>query len=241
MTGLSLPLNLNRGQSVTFTVLFSPQATAAASGGISVASTAWNSALTIPLSGIGISTGQLTSSAPALNFGNVTLGSSRTLSATLTATGSSVTISSANTTNPEFSMGGLSLPKTISAGQSVPFTLTFAPGASGTASGSISLSSNAANNPMIETVTGAGTATTQHSVALSWAASTSSIVGYNVYRGGASGGPYSRLTTAPDVSTNYVDSAVQSGQTYYYVNTAVDSQGMESKYSTQVKAVIPTP
>lgn len=241
VNGLSLPLSLNRGQSVTFTVLFTPKVGGVASGGISVASNAYNSSLTIALTGTGFSGGRLTSSPTSLNFGSVTVGSSKTLTATLTATGSSVTVSSASTTNSEFSLAGLSLPKTISAGQTVSFSLTFAPRISGTASGSISLASNAAQTPTIETLTGSGTAATQHSVGLSWTASSSSVVGYNVYRSSTSGGPYARLTTVLDVSTNYVDSSVQSGQTYYYVSTAVDSLGAESPYSNQRQAVIPSP
>jgi len=125
-----------------------------------------NPDLTVALSGTGISAGQLTSSATALNFGSVTVGTSKTLTATLTATGSSVTVSSATSTSPEFRLGGLSFPKTITAGQSASFTLTFTPQSSGTASGSISLTSNAANTPTVETLTGSGTATPPHSVDL---------------------------------------------------------------------------
>jgi hypothetical protein len=40
---------------------------------------------------------------------------------------------------------------------------------------------------------------------------------------------------------NYSDSTVQSGQTYYYVTTAVSSTGTESAYSNQVTAVVPFP
>lgn len=241
VSGLSLPLSLNRGQSVTFTVLFTPKASGVASGGISVASNANNPSLSIALSGTGFSGGQLTSSPTTLNFGSVPLGSSKALPATLTAIGSSVTVSSASTTNSEFTLAGLSLPKTISAGQSVSFSLIFAPRVSGTASGSISLASNAAQTPTVENLTGSGMAGTQHSVGLSWIASTSSVVGYNVYRSSTSGGPYARLTNVLDVSTNYMDSSVQSGQTYYYVSTAVDSRGVESQYSNLRQAVIPSP
>jgi fibronectin type 3 domain-containing protein len=77
---------------------------------------------------------------------------------------------------------------------------------------------------------------------LSWNASTStSITGYNVYRGTVSGGPYSKINSALDTSMSYSDSTVQSGQTYYYVTTAVDSAGVESSYSSGVQAVIPFP
>jgi fibronectin type 3 domain-containing protein len=40
-------------------------------------------------------------------------------------------------------------------------------------------------------------------------------------------------------ATNYTDSTVQSGTTYYYVATAVDAAGSESMYSNQVQAVVP--
>jgi hypothetical protein len=80
-----------------------------------------------------------------------------------------------------------------------------------------------------------------HSVTLSWSASTSSGVSYyNVYRGTVSGGPYS-LVKSGVTSASYTDPNVQSGKTYYYVTTAVDSAGAESVYSNQATAVIPMP
>ncbi len=241
LNGLSLPISLPPGQSVTFTVAFTPQANGTQTGQITVFSNAWGTpSHSIALSGTGVSGGQLVSSASALNFGSVGVGSSKTLTATLSASGSSVTISSASTTNSEFTLAGLSLPKTISAGQSVTVTLTFTPRASGTASGSISLAGNAGNTLVVESLTGSGTGAAQHSVGLSWTPSTSSVVGYHVYRSQSSGGPYTKLTSVLEPSTNYVDISVQGGQTYYYVNTAVDSHGAESKYSSPARAVIPT-
>jgi hypothetical protein len=85
------------------------------------------------------------------------------------------------------------------------------------------------------------TVSAPHSVSLSWSASTSSGVSYyNVYRGTISGGPYSLLRSGV-TSASYTDSNVQSGKTYYYVTTAVDSAGAESVYSNQATAVIPMP
>jgi fibronectin type 3 domain-containing protein len=76
-------------------------------------------------------------------------------------------------------------------------------------------------------------------VALSWDPSTSTVVGYNIYRGTQSGGPYSLLNSSLLSSTSYTDSSVQSGTTYYYVSTAVDSSNVESSYSNQASAAIP--
>ena len=84
-------------------------------------------------------------------------------------------------------------------------------------------------------------APTQHSVDLSWGArSSSNVVGYNVYRAGASGGPYATVMSA-NSGTTFVDASVQAGQKYYYVVTAVDGSGAESVYSNQVQAIIPSP
>jgi fibronectin type 3 domain-containing protein len=65
------------------------------------------------------------------------------------------------------------------------------------------------------------------------------VSGYNVYRGAVSGGPYTLLNTSLITGLSYTDTSVQSGATYYYVTTAVDSSGVESVYSNEVTAVIP--
>jgi hypothetical protein len=81
-----------------------------------------------------------------------------------------------------------------------------------------------------------------HTVTLSWTASTSpNVSGYNVYRGTSSGGPYTKVNSAQIAGTSYLDTTVQSGQTYYYVATAVGSDSSESGYSNQAQAVVPSP
>jgi hypothetical protein len=82
----------------------------------------------------------------------------------------------------------------------------------------------------------------QHSVLLSWTASTSNnIQGYKVYRSTVSGGPYSLVTSSPVTTTSFTDSSVSSGAAYFYVTTAIDSNKNESGYSNQATAIIPTP
>jgi Concanavalin A-like lectin/glucanases superfamily len=82
-------------------------------------------------------------------------------------------------------------------------------------------------------------AVVSHWVGLSWTASTSQVVGYNAYRSTTSNGTYTKLNSALVTSTTYSDQNVQSGSTYYYVTTAVDSQGNESVYSNQAVATVP--
>jgi hypothetical protein len=240
VTGLTLPMTLKPGQSFTFGAAFNPATGGAATGSIAVVSDASNPTLTITLAGTATVAGQLAVSPASLSFGSVVVGQSKSLTATLTATGSSITVSDAGMSTSEFTVSGLSLPLTLTAGQSASFTVNFKPQSSGAASASGTFSSNAANASLTQALSGTGTPAPQHSVALSWNPSSSSVVGYNVYRGSISGGPYSKITSL-NADTTFVDSSVQSGQTYFYVTTAVDGSGKESKNSNQTQAVIPTP
>jgi fibronectin type 3 domain-containing protein len=74
-----------------------------------------------------------------------------------------------------------------------------------------------------------------HSVTLSWSPSPDASF-YNVYRGTASGGPYSKLGTAH--SATYVDTPLAGGAVFYYVVTTVRN-GKESAYSKEMKAAVP--
>jgi hypothetical protein len=157
----------------------------------------------------------------------------------LTNTGNSnVTISSANTTGAGFMVSGVSSGESLSPNQSIPVTVQFAPSASGTVNGNLTILSSATDSPT--SISLSGTGTQAQKVALGWTSSTSTVIGYNVYRGTVTGGPYSsKLTSSPVASTQFTDTAVQSGQTYYYVVTSVDSNDVESVYSGQASASIP--
>jgi hypothetical protein len=78
-----------------------------------------------------------------------------------------------------------------------------------------------------------------HSVTLSWNASTSTVSGYNVYRSTTSGSGYVKLDSALITGTSFTDTTVQSGITYFYVTTSVDSGGVESGLSNQASVTIP--
>jgi hypothetical protein len=240
---MSLPLTLSVGESYTFKVNFSPNAAGTFSGAFTAANLRGNTVLSIPLSGTGTASGQLGVSPASVSFGNVNVGSTSTKAATLTAAGSSVTISSASSNSSEFVISGITLPKTLSAGQSATYSVTFKPQTSGTAAATLLFASNASDSSLTESASGTGVATTppptQHTVDLSWKASTSQVAGYNVYRGTKSGGPYSKLNSIVETATTYLDSSVSSSATYYYVTTAVNSSGAESSYSNQVQVTVP--
>src|SRR5439155_16458774 len=153
--------------------------------------------------------------------------------------GSSVIVTSDNSSSSEFALSGIPFPLTIAAGQSVPFKLTFAPQVSGSTSANILFSSNASDSSLAESASGTGAV--PHTVDLSWSPSSSTVAGYNVYRGGVSGGPYTRINSSLGVLASYTETSVQSGQTYYYVTTAVDLYGGEGGRSNEASAVVPTP
>jgi hypothetical protein len=238
-----IPMKLQPGASVTLTVTFTPTVKGYSDGNVTVTSNDPRSPLEIHFHGTGFypSAAELTVSPSTLTFGNVTVGSSATLQATLTASGAAVTISSDGSNSSEFAIVGLSLPLTMQAGQSLPITVQFTPNASGNAYGKVGFTSNAVDSPTVIQVSGTGVAQTAHSVSLTWNPGDGNAVGYNVYRGTAQAGPFQEINSALDASTNYTDSTVVSGTTYYYVATEVNAQGQESAYSNEVKAVVPNP
>jgi len=238
VTGVTLPVNLAAGQSVTVSIDFKPTSAGSTSGKVSIASTATNSNISVGLSGAGLASGQLAVSPASMNFSGVTVGGSQNQTGTLTAGPSSITVSSASWNGTGFSLSGVSFPVTIPAGKSVPFTVTFAPQTTGAVNGTVSFLSNASNSPSDETLGGTGIQATTHSVALSWDPDASTVQGYYVYRGGLTGGPYTKISPLQP-GTSYVDGSVLSGQTYYYVVTALGTNSQESTYSNEAVAVIP--
>jgi fibronectin type 3 domain-containing protein len=81
-------------------------------------------------------------------------------------------------------------------------------------------------------------------VIVTWTDSvTSGVVGYNVYRGTTSGGESSTpLNSSPVPGAPYVDTNVVAGETYYYVVTAISSNGVtQSADSKEASAVVPSP
>jgi hypothetical protein len=169
----------------------------------------------------------------------VNVSATGTQTVTLTNAGNSaVTISSVSVSGAGFNATGAS-GVILNAGQTTTLTATFTPSAVGSVTGSVSVASNATNSPDKISLSGTGVAVVNHSVALTWSPSTSTVVGYNTYSSQVSGGPYTKLTSAPVSATSYTDSNVTAGQTYYFVVTSVDSNNMESAYSAEASALVP--
>jgi len=187
--------------------------------------------------------GTLSLSSSSVNLGAISVGGNGTQQVTIANSGAAnVTISNVSISGAGLSVFGLSSGQVLSPGQNVGVYLSLTPAASGSISGTVTISSDASNPQATISLSasGIGVQITNHSVTLAWNPSSSSgITGYNVYRSFVSGGSYSLITSGTVPSTTYADTNVQSGQTYYYVITAVDSSDSESGYSNEVAAAIP--
>jgi hypothetical protein len=186
--------------------------------------------------------GQLSANPSSIAFGSVPLNTSTAQSVQLTNPGSSsITISGASTSGPGFQMAGLPSGTTLAPGQNATFSVMFNPSSPGAASGSVQITPGGAS-PVTISLTGTGiSGPAPHTVSLSWNPSPSAVVGYNVYRGNQSGGPYTQIDASVVATTVFSDSSVAAGKNYWYVVTSVAAGGAESAHSNEIKVTIPTP
>ena len=240
VSGAAVPLTLSPGGSSTFNVQYAPTSAGTGTGSVTIASNAPNTPSTVSLSGTAVAANYTLSVNPAsLSFGSVNNGSTASQSFSVTNTGNSnVSISSITATGTGFSVTSGGSAVTLSPNQSTTVGVQFAPTAAGSVTGAVTISSNV-TGPSGVALSGTGVAPQlTHTVALSWGASTSSVAGYNIYRSAVSGSSYAKINSSPVGGVSFTDSNVQTGQTYYYVATAVDANGNESVYSNEVPAVV---
>jgi hypothetical protein len=187
----------------------------------------------------GISHAQVTANPPELTFGDVQIGTKSTLPLLLTNQSSSmIRITKGEVQGTGFIVDA-KLPIVLLPGQQFALNVTFAPHTYGPYSSVLS-GSDVSGSLLGVPLAGNGTLS-GYSVKLTWDVSTSrhEIVGYNVYRGTTNGGPYTKINSVLNSDTNYTDYKVRSGLNYYYVTTAVDSNGQQSAYSIPTEAAIP--
>jgi len=241
-SGLTVPLTLAPGAITHMQVILTPTITGAMNSALTVNLASPNVPSVIKISGTVISpTRTITATPTSLNFGSEAVGSSHLLPVILKNTGNSgVTVSGISTSNTAFTTSGGVSGATLAAGQSATLDVTFDPKTATAQSGTVKISSNATNSPLTIVVAGTGASGPAHSVTLSWgASSTSGIVGYYLYRSTTAGSGFARLVASPLTALQYTDGSVQSGKTYYYEVTAVNSAGLESARTPEATAVIP--
>lgn len=230
VSNLNLPLTLAAGQSVNLNVVFTPPISGHNFGTITFTSNASDSTLNVY--GAGTTGGQLTDNPSTMDFGSVQVGSNQTLSETLTNSGtSSLTISQANLTGTGFSLSGLPLPLSLTNGQSFTFSTTFAPTSSGSASGSITVISNASNSPMILPLSGTGTAAGQLTVSPATLNFGSVTVGASSSQTGTLSATGSSVTVSSATSNN--SEFVLSGTSFPLTISAGQSASFTATFTPQ--------
>jgi hypothetical protein len=182
----------------------------------------------------------LNANTTSLSFANVSLGSNSVLGVTFTNAGNSnVTVAGVSISGAGYAASGVSMGQILTPGQAVTLNVTLTPASAGTLTGTATVASNATNSPASISLSGTGVRSVSHSVTLSWIASTSVVSGYNAYRSSVAGGPFSKLNSTPITTTQYTDSSVLGGQTYYYAVTSLDPNNVESADSSETSATIP--
>ena len=160
VSGMATPVTLAAGQNAAMSVSFSPTASESITGNITV-SGSYGASAVIPVSGNGVQPG-LTITPSSASFGNVTVGSPATQTFQLTNSGTgTLTVTQVSVAGSGFSTGTLLLPITLNSGQSTNFNVQFAPASAATASGSVTIVSNAPNSPTVIALRGTGVAATQ--------------------------------------------------------------------------------
>jgi hypothetical protein len=239
LSGLTVPTKLAAGSSMNFNVAFKPMAGGAEKGTLSIKTNADESPASVNLSGTGVEESRkLKASETNLSFGNVLVSSSEVKDVKITNSGNAnVTVTGVSVSGAGFSVSGGSN-VTLAPSQSETITVNFNPKSKGSLSGTLTVSSNA---PTVKIeLGGAGMQGGNHSVGLTWTASTSPAIGYFIYRRLGAGGPFSRLDSSIDPLTSFTDNNVIDGATYFYVVTAVVAGDSESQFSEAVSVTIPT-
>jgi Abnormal spindle-like microcephaly-assoc'd, ASPM-SPD-2-Hydin len=255
IAGPAVPTAILPDKGLDFSLTFTPTATGSASATLSISSNASNSIPKVSLAGIGEKVVASVELSPtSINFGNELLQTATSKNVVLRNTSAaSITFSGITVVGLGFGYSDLSPGYSLPPNQSVTFQVWFRPTVKGAAAGTISVLSASLASPASLSVAGDGVTSVstppptnpapsaQHTVHLSWDASASTVAGYRVYRSESATAGFQPINTSPVSATDYDDDAVASGTTYYYAITAITSAGVESAYSNEAKAVIPTP
>jgi hypothetical protein len=242
VSGISLPLTLNPGQTTPLTLLFNAPTTAGGpyTGILTISSNAPAVTVNMSASTVAPLNPVLTVDSSTINFGQVIEGQKSTQTVNLSAAGGAVTISGLNSAGSLFTLSGINVPTTINAGQTIPLNVTFSPSGSSNYTSVITITNNSSSGNLVVNAAGQGLS---HRVQLNWNAPASSsdpIVGYNVYRATGTSTAFSQI--AGDVSdTSYLDTSVIGGTNYVYYVTSLDAAGLESSPSNSTSATVPLP
>jgi len=237
-------------RSCTIGVTFTPIASGSRVAVVTLSDNASGGTQTVSLSGIATGPPSGSDNPPAgpslsptsLSFGNQPIAVASSAQTTTLTNNTGAALSIAGLTMGGANAGDFaeiadSCSTSVAAGGACTIGLSFTPSDAGQRTATLSITDNATNSPQTVILSGTGCP----DVILSWTASpTPGVIGYDIYRGTASGGESGTpINSAPVNTTTYVDANVRAGTTYYYVLRSVNANGVQSPASNETRANVP--
>src|SRR6266404_1069177 len=240
VSGILLPVVVAPGTSESLTISYRATAEGQREGEIGIVTSTGETALALAVRAVAtVGQRELTASEAGINFEDVAIGSSTKKVLSLTNSGNrELRISGTSVSGTGFSVSGAGAVN-LSPGQNITVEVNFTPKDTGRQAGSLIVSSAEGGALLEIPLSGTGAASSPKAVKLSWEESPVSVAGYVIYRAADPSGPYTQVSSGPVASTEYVDTGLAAGHTYYYVVTAVDANQGESEYSVPISATVP--
>ncbi len=158
ITGSTCGATLAASANCTFGVTFTPTATGTRTGAVTITDNAADSPQTVGLTGTGISGAAVTLSTNSLQLPDTHVNQTcQPGTVTLTSTGSAPVAISSITVSGQFTETN-TCPASLTPGNSCAVTVTFAPTTTGAQTGTLTITSNAANSPNTVALSGNGLA-----------------------------------------------------------------------------------
>jgi hypothetical protein len=238
ITGILLPVVVAHGTSESFTISFRPKGEGRKDGEISIftSSSGGPMVLTVRASTVKLQS-ELTASEASIDFKDVAVGGVGKEEVSLTNAGTrDVMIAGISATGAAFSVSGATAVR-LMPGQSVAVEVNFAPKSTGRQSGQLTISGRDGGALVLIPLAGTAAESSRSAVKLNWEESPVTVAGYVVYRSADSSGPYTRISDA--ATSEFVDTGLAAGHTYYYVVTSLNADQVESEYSPPISATVP--
>ena len=240
ISGVTLPVEIEPGANLNFTVGYAPKSATNATGNIFIETNLAGAPLQLAVKAsaavkeMGLSADQM-----SLDFGVVAIGKKDSGEVELRNDGNTdIAISKISVSGASFGMVGDGRMQ-LAPGQKAKVQVLFGPDGVGSQDGAISIVSNAQDSPLQIPLAGSGAAMSAHSVELKWEESLTSVAGYNIYRASEADGSYKKLEASPVTSASYTDMGLASGHTYIYLIKGVDTNNVESDDSEEIRVTVP--
>jgi fibronectin type 3 domain-containing protein len=240
VTGIFLPVVVARGTSDSFTISYRAKAQGSKQDQIRIVTSSGETALVLKVAASAATDQkELTANQAEINFEDVAIGSYSKKEVSLTNSGNrELRISGITVAGKDFSVTGAGAVN-LSPGQNVSLKVNYAPRSAEQQAGKLMVLSAEGGSLLEIPLTAKGAGSSQSTVKLNWEESPASVAGYVVYRSAEASGPYTRVSSSPVPSAEYVDTGLAAGHTYYYVVAAVDAEQVEAERSAPISATVP--